>query len=70
MSKNPKRYVVSDLGFAFAVHDTQVKQEYEFRAGKDEEHPSTNALNSDRVALFPTVEEAVRLARELNRKAG
>jgi len=63
-----RRFVVSDLGFAFAVHDTQVKQEYAFRAGKDKAHKSSNALNSRRIDLFPTREEAVRLVLELNQK--
>jgi len=70
MVKQPKkrRFVVSDLGFTFAVHDTQDAQEYAFRAGKDKEHKSTNVLNSRRVDLFATREEAVRLALELNEK--
>lgn len=70
MAPAPKtrRFVVSDLGFSFAVHDTQAKQEYAFRAGKDKAHKSSNALNSRRVELFPTREEAVRLALELNQK--
>lgn len=70
MAPAPKkrRFVVSDLGFGFAVHDTQAKQHYAFRAGKDKNHKSSNALNSERVELFPTREEAVRLALELNEK--
>lgn len=63
-----RRFVVSDLGFTFAVHDTEVKQEYAFRAGKDKAHRSSNALNSRRLELFPTRAEAVRRARELNAK--
>jgi hypothetical protein len=63
-----RRFVVSDLGFTFAVHDTQRKQDYAFRAGKDKNHKSSNALNSERVALFPTRDEAVRKALELNEK--
>lgn len=68
MAPAPKtrRFVVSDLGFSFAVHDTQAKQEYAFLAGKDKPHKSSNALNSRRIELFPTREEAVRCARELN----
>lgn len=70
MSTPPKkrRFVISDLGFTFAVHDTQAKQEYAFRAGKDKAHKSSNALNSRRLELFPTREEAVRYALELNQK--
>ena len=70
MAPAPKkrRFVVSDLGFTFAVHDTQAKQEYAFRAGKDKAHKSSNALNTRRVELFPTREEAVRKALELNAK--
>ena len=64
------RYRVADLGFGFAVHDTAQKQEYEFRAGKDSEHKSNNALNSRRLEIFPTIEQAQAFADELNRKAG
>jgi len=67
-AKKKRRFVVSDLGFTFAVHDTQKKQEYAFRAGKDKAHKSSNPLNSERLDLFPTREEAVRKALELNRK--
>jgi hypothetical protein len=63
-----RRFVVSDLGPFFAVHDTQAKQEYAFRAGKEKAHKSSNALNTRRIELFPTREEALRLARELNEK--
>ena len=70
MANAPKkrRFVVSDLGFTFAVHDTQAKQPYAFRAGKDKAHKSSNALNTRRLELFPTREEALRLAQELNEK--
>ena len=67
-SKKRPRFVVADLGFAFAVHDTQVPQPYEFLAGRDKEHKSTNRLNSARVELCPTREEAQRIADDLNRK--
>ena len=63
-----QRYVVADLGFAFAVHDTQDPQQYAFEAGKDKEHKSTNKLNSNRVDIFPTRAEAIRCALELNRR--
>ena len=63
-----RRFVVSDLGFSFAVHDTEAKQDYAFRAGKDKAHKSSNALNTRRIEIFPTREEALRLARELNRQ--
>ena len=70
MASTPKkrRFVVSDLGFSFAVHDTQKKQEYAFRAGKEKAHKSSNALNTERLDLFPTREEAVRRALELNER--
>jgi len=67
MSKPRQRYVVADLGFGFAVHDTQAKQEYAFRAGREKDHASSNQLNTRRVEIFPTVEEAIRCARELSR---
>jgi hypothetical protein len=63
-----RRFVVSDLGFTFAVHDTQAKQDYAFQAGKGKAHRSSNALNGMRLELFPTREEAVRYALELNQK--
>ena len=63
-----RRFVISDLGFTFGVHDTQAKQEYAFRAGKEKAHKSSNALNGVRIELFPTREEAVRKALELNEK--
>jgi hypothetical protein len=63
-----RRFVVSDLGFTFAVHDTQAKQEYAFRAGQGKAHKSSNALNTRRIDLFPTRAEALRAADELNDK--
>jgi hypothetical protein len=68
MSQKKRRFVVSDLGFSFAVHDTQARQEYAFQAGKDKEHKSSNRINTRRVELCPTRDEALRLAEELNRK--
>jgi hypothetical protein len=68
MSQKKRRFVVSDLGFSFAVHDTQAKQQYAFRAGKDKEHKSSNRINTRRVELCPTRDEALRLAQELNEK--
>jgi hypothetical protein len=68
MATPPKkrRFIVSDLGFTFAVHDTQKKQAYAFRAGKEKNHKSSNVPNAERVELFPVREEAVRKALELN----
>jgi hypothetical protein len=66
MARTPPRFVVSRLGFAFAVHDTQTPQEYAFEAFKP--HKSSNPLNGERVGLFPTREEAERFAWELNQK--
>jgi len=63
------RYVVSDPGFALAVHDTQAHQEYAFRAGKDAKHLSSNEINTERVDLFPNMAEAVRCAMDLNARA-
>ncbi len=70
MSKEKKRFVIADLGFAFAVHDTAEKQEYGFRAGREKEHASSNKLNTERVEIFSNMEEAVRHALEMNKKAG
>ena len=65
-SKEVHRYVVSDLGFAFAVHDTMAPQEYEFEAGKDATHASTNSLNSVRVELCAIREVAQQVADRMN----
>ena len=65
-SKPRPRFRVSDLGFSYAVHDTGVSQDYSFPAGRDKEHKSTNALNTRRVALFPTRAMAQARADELN----
>lgn len=70
MRKSKQRFVVGDLGFAWAVFDTAVHADYEFEAGKDAPHPSTNLLNSRRVDIFATREEAVRRAEELNASEG
>lgn len=68
MQAKKRRFVVSDLGFSFAVHDTEAKQEYAFEAGKDKPHKSSNALNTRRIDLFATRDEAVRFALDLNAK--
>lgn len=65
---NKLRYVVSDLGFAYAVHDTLVRQDYEFEAGRGKEHRSSNVLNGRRVEICATRGEAQRLADRLNRE--
>ncbi len=67
-SRKQRRFIVSDLGFSFAVHDTKVRQDYAFEAGKEKNHKSSNQLNTKRVQLCPTREEALRLAEDLNQK--
>ncbi|MEX1025398.1 MAG: hypothetical protein WD226_10005 [Planctomycetota bacterium] len=69
MSTPAPRYVVSDLGFAFAVHDTRAPQEYAFEAGRSATHLSSNRLNTRRVELCATREKAQLLADELNDRA-
>jgi len=66
MDSSRKRYVVSDIGFAYAVHDTMVQQDYQFEAGKDKEHASTNSLNTRRVEICPTREVAQSIADRMN----
>ena len=66
MGKSDQRYVISDLGFAFAVQDTQDSQQYAFRAGRESKHLSSNQLNSNRVGIYPNMAEALRVAVELN----
>ena len=70
MPSTPKkrRFIVSDLGFSFAVHDTLARQDYAFEAGKSKNHRSSNQLNTKRVQLCPTRDEALRLAEDLNAK--
>ena len=68
MTLRKRRVVVSDLGFGFAGHDTEVEQQYAFKAGRDADHKSTNPLNTKRVEVTATREEAVRIALELNKK--
>ena len=61
------RFRVSNLGHAFAVHDTAVHASYAFPAGREKKHPSTNACNTRIVEIVPTRAEAQRIADELNR---
>ncbi len=70
MPINPgeRRFVVSNLGFGFAVHDAGSPQDYEFPAGREKEHPSTNQLNSRRVEICTTRVQAQRIADELNER--
>ena len=63
-----RRYVVSNLGFSYGVHDTHDPQEYAHPAGRDKQHISTNRLNSEIVEVVPTLAQALRIARELNEK--
>ena len=70
MSKPRRRFVISDLGFGYAVHDTGAPQDYAFPAGKEKDHLSSNQLNSERVGIFATREEALRLAERLNLEYG
>ncbi len=67
-SSNP-RYRVSNIGYAYAVHDTQVPQDYVHPAGREKEHPSKNLFNTRIVEVVPTYAEARRIAEELERRA-
>jgi hypothetical protein len=63
----PKRFQVADIGFGFVVHDTGVKADYNFEAGREQDHPSTNVLNSVRVSgPFTTRAQAQADADERN----
>ena len=70
MPNNPKnrRFVVSDIGFGFAIHDTEAPQAYAHPAGREAKHLSSNQLNSVMVEVVATRDEAYRLAAELNAK--
>lgn len=63
----PRRYIVSDIGCGYAVHDTQVT--YQRLEGEERGNipPSTNAFNSRIVDIYPTRDAALRAAQRLNR---
>ena len=63
-----KRFVVSNLGFGYAVQDTGEPAKYEFPAGRDKEHASSNPRNAKILEIFPTRAQAQVLADELNAK--
>ncbi|MFT5287999.1 MAG: hypothetical protein ACI8QS_001763 [Planctomycetota bacterium] len=65
-SQKRKRYVVSDLGFAYGVHDTQAPAAYSFEAGKDKAHPSNNELNTVRIDICATRVRAQQIVDRLN----
>ena len=60
------RFQVSNLGFSFAVHDTQAKKPYELPAGAGKNQASKNDFNSLIVAIFPTRAHAHAHAQRLN----
>lgn len=64
MSRQPekKRYIVSDVGFGFAVHDT--REEKTYYKGVD---PSPQSGPKGRIVeICPNRETAYRVAHELN----
>jgi hypothetical protein len=65
MDVQKRRYVVNDLGFGFAVHDTRAPAEYVHPAGRDKQHPSKNVFNTRMVEIFPTLAQAQAHADEL-----
>jgi len=69
-SRIKKRFIVSNLGFGYAVQDTGEPAKYEHPAGADKEHASSNPRNTKILEIFPTRAQAQTLADELNRKAG
>lgn len=65
MAAPNKRYIVSNVGFAYAVHDTeQVKKYYEDIDPSDQSGPKGRL-----VEICPNLETAHRIARELNEAA-
>jgi hypothetical protein len=66
-ARQKKRFTVSDIGYGFAVHDTQAP--YQRLTGEERGSlpDSSNALTSRILEIFPTREAAWRHARELNR---
>lgn len=68
MSQSPaqRRYIVSNIGHSFAVHDTQVP--YQVLEGEERKDtpPTTNAFTSRIVDTYPTRAAAQRRANELN----
>ena len=70
MSRNPdqKRYIVSNVGYGFAVHDTTQSKTYYQDEGID---PSSQSGPKGRIVeICPNAETAYRIANELNAKAG
>jgi len=68
-TRSNRRFVVNDIGYAFAVHDTGVPEEYGHPAGADKEHLSSNRLNSRMLEIFPTRERAQAYADKLEERA-
>ena len=58
----PKRYIVSNVGFAWAVHDTAQKKIYY----KDVDPSAQSGPKGRVVDICPTAEAAHRVANELN----
>jgi hypothetical protein len=65
--RSTPRFFVSNIGYAFAVHDRATKAHYAFPAGREKKHLSSNEHNTKIVEVVATRAEAQRLADALNR---
>ena len=61
-----KRFVVSNLGFAWAVQDTGEPVSYGRRGKNENTESSSNLRNVRMVEFFPTLAQAQAHADELN----
>jgi hypothetical protein len=57
-----KRYIVSNVGFGYAVHDTRQEKTYY----KDVDPSKPSGPKGRIVQICPNAETAYRIARELN----
>jgi hypothetical protein len=70
MAKTPstERYVVSDIGYGFAVHDTSQRLKQPAKA--PDTAPSRNRYNAPVIMVCSTRDQAFQRAAELNAKEG
>ena len=61
-----KRYIVSNIGFAWAVHDTRQEKTYY----EDIDPSSQSGPKGRLVEICPNAETAYRIANELNAAEG
>jgi hypothetical protein len=70
MDKDSKRYLVSNLGFGYAVHDTAAHLTQGLNQKGEEVPDSSNPFNARILEVFPTRAQAQDRADEMNLQAG